>query len=145
VPYSTQGYNNGNIGGLQTYMTVTPLTVPTTAAGCPATTKIGGLSVTNSTTQTSIFPAAGNTNCSVYITVATTPTQNVTPPFSGGCYTPSSTPGQSYANLSCQGYGSNYYTFWWNDMGGAIADDYNYSNGIVQLNCSNSAHVVLIN
>jgi hypothetical protein len=90
------------------------------------------------------YPVTGSNNCSLYIGASSS--SSYVAPTSGSCYTPGNTPGQQYAAISCQSYGSNYYTFYWNDMGGASSDDYNYADGIIQLGCNGSGeHVTLIN
>ena len=132
----------GNIGGASTY-NANP--IPAVATNCPKTTNLAGLQISNSLSQTTTYLTTGNDNCSLYVTQSSTAgavTPN--PAYVGSCFDPSNTPGRSFAALSCQAYGSYIYTFFWNDMGGAINDDENYGNGIVQISCASAAHVVLI-
>lgn len=153
------GANDGNILGGSTfnYNTVTPTI-------CPPTTVSGGQIFANVTYQTSTYPNSGNDNCSLFIAKSATPGLPATPQFDGACFNPASTPGAQYAAASCESYGSNYFTFFWNDMGGAVYDGYNYEpdsnayvtqdgyyvgpqasgDGTVQLNCSGASHVVLV-
>jgi hypothetical protein len=152
--------------------TTTP--VQMTVSQCPSTTLVGANTYTNSISQSSLYPTNSTNNCSVFIvqsSTAGTPT-NV-PQYDGACFTPGGTPGQQYAANSCQEDGPYYYTFFWNDMGGAQYDNLNYEadtssytstyttsdgithnifenptgsgDGTVQLHCSSSSHLVLIN
>ena len=91
----------------------------------------------------STYPPTGSTNCSLYI--IKDPISS-TPPYTGSCYTPSTTPGQQYGTLSCQNYGKSNFTFFWNDMGGgAGTDDKDYGNGTLTINCSGTPKILLIN
>jgi hypothetical protein len=131
----------GNIGGASTYNATQSSRVPTT---CPASTTTNGTTYSNNTSIQMAYPVTGSNNCSLYIGASSS--SSYVAPTSGSCYTPGNTPGQQYAAISCQSYGSNYYTFYWNDMGGASSDDYNYADGIIQLGCNGSGeHVTLIN
>ena len=94
------------------------------------------------------YPTTGNTNCNLYIVKDPT---SLTPNASyknagqsGGCFTPSATPGYQYAALSCQNYVGHTYAFFWNDMGGNV-DDTDYANGSLEIACSASSYVTLIN
>ena len=132
----------GNISGWPTY-TANPS--PAVASTCPGTTTASGVTTSNDMYQTTTFPTTGNTNCSLYITRSAT--SGAIPPngsYAGSCFDPANTPGQQYAAMSCQSYGNAFYTFYWNDMGGAISDNANYGDGIVQLSCSSASHVILI-
>ena len=135
----------GNIGGQSTYNANPSPAVPTTLAACPSSSTVHGASVPNDLHTTSTYPTTGLDNCSLYVVASATAGQTaVNPSFTGSCFDPANTPGQTYAAQSCQAYGSQYYTFFWNDMGGASTDDKNYANGIVQLSCASASHVVLI-
>ena len=136
----------GNILGTSTYIAVPSPAVPTSVAACPATTTKMGVTTSNDLLETTTYIVTGNDNCSLYITQSTTAgAQTPSAAYTGSCFNPASTPGRSYANLSCAGYGSNVYTFFWNDMGGAASDNENYGDGIVQISCASAAHVALIN
>ena len=144
IPSVTQdaAQAGGNISGKSTYNAVP---IPLVATTCPSTTTVLGLQVPNDLYETTTYLSSGNDNCSLYITqssTAGTATPNAS--YTGSCFDPANTPGQAYAALSCQAYGSYIYTFFWNDMGGAVYDDDNYANGIVQISCASAAHVLLI-
>lgn len=91
------------------------------------------------------FPTTGNSNCSLYI--AKDPPANPTPDssYTGSCFSPSATPGQSYAALSCQRFSGHSFAFFWNDMGGGDSDDKNYGNGTLVITCAAQSQVKLIN
>jgi len=136
----------GNIQGHPTYIASPSPAVPTSVSACTATTTKAGITTSNDLFQTTTYLTTGNDNCSLYITQSSTAgAQTPNAGYTGSWFDPTNTPGQSYANLSCQGYGSNVYTFFWNDMGGAQTDNENYGDGIVQISCSSAAHVALIN
>lgn len=147
--------SNGNIytnysSTFPTYNGAPAVPVPST---CPATTTTAGVTVSNSKAVQMTYPTVGNTNCSLYIAASTSSTY--VPPsasYNGKCFSPTATPGQQYAAISCQSFGSGYYTFYWNDMGGASVDgrasddNKNYGDGVVTLACNGSGlHVTLIN
>jgi hypothetical protein len=98
---------------------------------------------------TSSFPTTGTTNGALIITVQPANSAYI-PPASTGlasvAYTPAATPGAQYSALSCQSFGTNVYTFYWNDMGGnaAYGDDLDYNNGTLRIACYGPSFVVLI-
>jgi hypothetical protein len=126
----------GNVGGTPTWNASPHPAVATTC---------GGTSALNDLRETTTYLAAGDDNCSLYIGYSST--AGYTPPnasYTGSCFDPAGTPGQQYAALSCQSFGSGYYTYYWNDMGGASSDNKNYVDGVVQISCAAAAHVLLI-
>jgi hypothetical protein len=107
------------------------------------------------------LPSSGNTNASLFILKQQSGAAYLTPAAAAASlgvtvlatpsassintFTPAGTPGYQYSDLSCQAYGNNIFTFYWNDMGGSgYNDDIDYGNGSVQISCKNSASVVLI-
>ncbi|MDE8344706.1 MAG: pilus assembly protein [Acidocella sp.] len=153
------GANDGNILGTPTfnYNTVTP-------TKCPPTSVVNGQTYVNVTYQTSTYPTGVNDNCSLFIAASGSPGLPATPQYDGSCFNPATTPGAAFAAASCESYGSNYFTFFWNDMGGAVYDGYNYEadqssyttqdgnyvgpqssgDGTAQLSCQGASHVVLV-
>lgn len=90
------------------------------------------------------YPTSGSTNCSLYIVrdpASLTPDSA----YVGSCFSPSNTPGQNYAILSCQSFSGHKFAFFWNDMGGANYDDKDYGNGTLTINCTGQPRVILIN
>ena len=90
------------------------------------------------------YPSSGSSNCSLYIArdpASLTPNSG----YVGSCFNPASTPGQSYAVLSCQNFAGHSFAFFWNDMGGGGSDDMNYGNGTLVINCVSQPRVRLIN
>ena len=125
-------------------------------------TNCTGLISSNPTeTFSTKYPTSGTTNCSLYIvkdpadldlSSANAKADNK------GCYNPTSTTNlisvttKKYADLSCQNYGKSRYAFFWNDMGGGDfgryppnADDTDYYNGTLFVNCAAISNVILIN
>ena len=93
------------------------------------------------------FPTSGATNGSLFIleqAVGSPFIQASSTGYVGEFFTPADTPGHQYAALSCQAYGNNVFTFYWNDMGGQGADNLNYQDGTVQVACSGTSFVLLI-
>lgn len=92
-------------------------------------------------------------NCSLYVDKDPTNVKNPSPDatYSGSCYSPSQTRGREYAALSCQNYGKSNYVFYWNDMGSGPtnkpndADDKDYDDGVLVINCSAVGKIILIN
>ncbi len=98
---------------------------------------------------TTSYPATGATNGSLFVLNQPANTPYVAPASTGYAYqryTPGATPGAQYAAPSCQSYGSNVFTFYWNDMGGnaAFSDDLDYNNGTLRIACSGTSFVLLI-
>ncbi len=102
------------------------------------------------------YPTSGATNCALYIVKDATSLQpdpsyrNNSTGTSPTCFSPSATPGYQYAALSCQNYAGHTYTFFWNSMSGTnnttpSTDDTDYGNGTLQIACSGSSYVQLIN
>jgi Flp pilus assembly protein TadG len=134
--------SGANIAGSPTYV-ANPS--PAVATKCPSTTTVGGVTLSNNKFQTTTYITSGNTNCSLYVVASATPgSATPNPAYTGSCFNPANTPGKQYGAMSCQSFGSNYYTFFWNDMGGAQIDNDNYGDGIVQINCASASHVLLI-
>ena len=98
------------------------------------------------------FPTSGATNGSLFIleqAAGSAFIQASTTGYTGKYFTPSGTPGYQYAALSCQAYGNNQFTFYWNDMGGVFGtfdggDNLNYQDGTVTVACSGTSFVLLI-
>lgn len=135
-----------NIGG-GSYPTYNANPSPAVATSCPATTTHAGVTTSNNLFKTTTFPTSSTTtttNCSLYVGVSSSSTYTA-PNYSGSCFDPANTPGQQYTSMSCQQYGSDYYTYYWNDMGGYSFDNKNYADGSVSINCSGLSHVILIN
>ena len=136
---------NANIyDGFTLHPTYNASPTPAVATSCPSTTTHAGVTTKNDTFQTTSFPTSGSTNCSLYIGVSASSTP-AAPSNTGNCFDPANTPGQQYAAMSCQQYGDKYYTYYWNDMGGAYTDNKNYGDGTVTINCGGLSHIILIN
>ena len=101
------------------------------------------------------YPTTGATNGSLFILQQPAQSQFIpasSTGYVGRYFTPADTPGNQYAALSCQAYGSNQFTFYWNDMGGPNAnslaygggDNLNYQDGTVTVACSGTSFVLLI-
>ena len=90
------------------------------------------------------YPVTGNSNCSLYIAMDPT---SLTPNSSyvGTCFSPSSTPGQTYAAVTCQKLAGHTVGFFWSDMGGGGSDAHKYSNGNLLFTCAAQSQVKLIN
>jgi hypothetical protein len=126
-------------GGYQSGPTWNAAPTPAVATTCR------GTSAVNDLRETTTYRTTGDDNCSLYIGYSAT--AGYTPPsaaYAGSCFDPASTPGEQYAALSCQSFGSGYYTYYWNDMGGEAPDNDNYGDGVVQISCAAAAHVLLI-
>ncbi len=94
------------------------------------------------------YPETDLTNCSLYIAIDPTGLNSPQPDpsFNGKCFSPSATPGQKYATLSCQNYGKSSFAFFWNDMGGtAGTDDKKYDDANLVIKCAASPKIILIN
>ncbi len=146
---------NGS-GPLRKYNTRIPLAgqdstgkfVPTPAA-CDSNTAYDEFLLT-------AYPTAGATNGSLFILKQPAGSQFIdasTTGYAGQYFTPVNTPGAQYAALSCQAYGNNSFTFYWNDMGGPTSstaltysggDNLNYEDGTVTITCSGTSFVLLI-
>ena len=94
------------------------------------------------------YPTSGATNGALFILkqAAGTPFVDAsTTGYTNQYFTPANTPGYQYSALSCQAYGNNVFTFYWNDMGGQPGgDNLNYQDGTVQIACSGTSFVLLI-
>jgi Flp pilus assembly protein TadG len=70
-------------------------------------------------------------NCSLQTSLTSSLPTSINPPTSGSCLT--SLPSNS--TFSCRSIGSQYLTFYWNDMGGNV-DDYDYNDAEISVSCS---------
>lgn len=70
-------------------------------------------------------------NCSLQTALTSSLPTSLNPPTSGSCFT--SLPSNS--TLSCRSIGSQYLTFYWNDMGGNV-DDHDYNDAEISVSCS---------
>jgi len=95
---------------------------------------------------TTTYPTNKNCSFQAEIDNAGTATAN-NPPQSGVCFSPTATPGVSYAAINCQQLGTNKVAVWWNDMGGTT-DGLMYNAFFFTVSCVNNgaiSQVVLIN
>ena len=126
-----------------------------TGAFLPTPATCNAAASTNDQFFTTTYPSTGSSNANLYILVGAAGSSYIAPTntgYRGQRFVPASTPGQQYAALSCQAYGNNVFTFYWNDMGGSsgstdangASDDLDYDNGNVRVACSGASFVLLI-
>ena len=140
----TQNDTRVNPDTSKAYQTQIVPSVPQVANGANSPTNCPNpTSDPNTEKFASNLPAGSN--CSLYIVKDTS---NLTPDptyrNNNKCFSPSATPGWQYSILSCQSYGKSNFVFFWNDMSGG-ADDTDYGNGTLSVNCSAVPKILLIN
>lgn len=129
---------------------------------CPPTSIVGGYAVYPDSYyiyKPTSFENPRN-NCALYIGkdaastypdpsyLDTRPNQRGTPPYYKTCFSPvatdaNATPGNAYSIIQCQQFKGHTFTYYWNDASGK-ADDTDYGNGNVTVNCKAQTQVVLV-